>query len=589
MRSARLISLLVLLTLFGLKPSVAHAGGYELLPGGTRSVARGGAVAARPEDPMALLHNPAGLVLLPGDQFMIDVDVPLFDMCVDLYGYYGWGVYNNKTSEFGELVKVEGQPDRRDPLAVKYKADGKTPIIGGTYATTPLPEVCNTGKLIPIPQIALSFRVTDDFAFGVGLLAPTVVPGVQFGGDDGTIQTEYGPAPTPTRYQMINQQVGAIAPSIGGAYSIMPELQVGLSAQIVMLSVKTRAIQNATSGTQPSSDWLAKLNASDYFLPALTVSVNSKPVPAVDLMASFRWVDNFSGSGSVAYQTNTFHNDAVSGPEPFTNRAIKLQQIRVGLPWALTLGGRYAGLLATGKDAKHAGPGDPMDSELWDVELDATYGFNARASKNTVQAGEDVSIYTRNVGGDGQSSTIKQEDLSRISLDRHLKDSVVVRGGGSYAVVPRALALHAGAFYETRGIQPEYANIDSFAFARVGFGFGVMGRAGDFDLVAAYGHIFQETLELAPPKQQKVEDANLDDPTAGSDQRVGGTFDAYGVRQGGTVLMDPDAPSPSQADGIARAQQTSALPSPGRPERVINAGKYTASFNIISVGAVYHF
>jgi hypothetical protein len=73
--------------------NLALAHGMELLPGGTRSVGRGGAVAARPEDPMALLHNPAGLALLSGQQIMLDVDVSIHSMCVDPYGYYGWGVY----------------------------------------------------------------------------------------------------------------------------------------------------------------------------------------------------------------------------------------------------------------------------------------------------------------------------------------------------------------------------------------------------------------------------------------------------------------------------------------------------------------
>src|SRR5690242_1678958 len=82
----------VLCTLALLAPALpAHAGGLELLPGGTRSVARGGAVAARPEDAMGLLHNPAGLAYLSEDNFTIDLDFALHSMCVDPYGYYGWG------------------------------------------------------------------------------------------------------------------------------------------------------------------------------------------------------------------------------------------------------------------------------------------------------------------------------------------------------------------------------------------------------------------------------------------------------------------------------------------------------------------
>jgi hypothetical protein len=168
-----------------------------------------------------------------------------------------------------------------------------------------------------------------------------------------------------------------------------------------------------------------------------------------------------------------------------------------------------------------------------------------------------------------------------------LKDSIAVRLGGSYAVAPREVALHAGGFYENRGIDAAYASVDSFAFARFGVGFGMTVRLGSVDLLAAYGHIFQETVEVVPPPHEPVEDFEAGDPTSGFDQRVGGTFAANGTRVGGVVLADPDAPS--KGDAVARGQQSSAAPAPARPERVINAGKYTASFDVISVGLQYHF
>ena len=136
---------------------------------------------------------------------------------------------------------------------------------------------------------------------------------------------------------------------------------------------------------------------------------------------------------------------------------------------------------------------------------------------------------------------------------------------------------------------PGYASIDTFAFQRFGLGVGAMIRLSPFDLVAGYGHIFQETLLVAPPLHEEVEDSDPDDPTTGFDQRVGGSFAADGTRVGGYVLEDPDAPSGSQADAVAKGQQSSALPNPVRSERVINAGKYTAAFDVISIGAVYHW
>src|SRR5262245_25305928 len=123
-------SLLVLCLLF--VPRAVLANGVELLPGGTQSVSRGGAVAARPENALALEHNPAGMALLSGDQLLLNIDVPIHDMCMDPYGYYGWGVYQPGESEFKDPIELNN-PDN--------------PRIGATYASSPLPKVCNTGQV----------------------------------------------------------------------------------------------------------------------------------------------------------------------------------------------------------------------------------------------------------------------------------------------------------------------------------------------------------------------------------------------------------------------------------------------------------
>jgi long-subunit fatty acid transport protein len=574
MRIAGFSSLGVLCTLAVLTaPSPVRAGGLELLPGGTRSLARGGAVAARPEDAMGLLHNPAGLAYLSGDQMTMDLDFALAEMCVDLYGYYGWGVYNNdRVSDFGDPLEVDDEND---------------PTIGATYASTPLPEICNSGTQFPIPNIAWVGKLSEDFALGMGFVAPTISTASRFGGRDGTIQRDGRPLPTPTRYAAIDQTAEAFAPSVGAAYRIIPQLSIGVNVTLLMLSAKSRVIQNATSGTQPALDWLVDLEAEDYFLPTITVSAHVRPMPGLDMMAGLRWVDDFDGSGKVTFETNTFHQSGESGSVPYRNDAVELPSVRIGLPWALTAGVRYAGMLAEPGDDKEPHLGDPMDTELWDIEADGTYYLNERGSDTRVTAAGDISIVTRTVDGGGESRAVSADDLEQVSVDRHLRDSIALRLGGSFALAPRQLAVHAGAFYENRGVDPAYANIDTFAFARVGFGLGVMWRVGDFDLKAAYGHVFQETIRVAPPPHQNRELFNKDDITSGFDQRVGGTFDDGGTREGGTPLPDPDAPSPEDADAVARLRQSSVIPS--SDPRIINAGEYTASFNIISLGATYHF
>jgi hypothetical protein len=257
------------------------------------------------------------------------------------------------------------------------------------------------------------------------------------------------------------------------------------------------------------------------------------------------------------------------------------------LPWQITAGARYAGLLSD--VACEPGPGDPMDTELWDIEVDLGYSLNARASQTSASIGEDVTVVTRTAGGAAGSNTVPLKDLSAFNVDHHLKDSVTARLGGSYAVLPRKLVAHAGGFFESRGVDPAYADIDSFSFQRIGFGLGLVLRAGSFDLQAGYGHIFSETLNIAPPPHQNVDDAVLGDPRSGFDKRVGGTVESNGSRSGGVVLEDPRAPSRSSADAIAAKTQQSAVVTVDQPNRVINAGQYAAHFDVVSVGVVYHF
>ena len=548
------------------------ASGLELMPGGTRSVSRGGAVIARNEDPMALTHDPAGLTWLTGNQVMLDLDFPIHDMCVDPAGYYGWGVYNEGSSEFGDQLEVD---------------DPNQPTIGGSYATTPLGEVCNSGTPQPIPQLAWASKLSDQVAVGAGLIAPIVVTALQYGGEDGTTQTEFGPRPTPTRYTIIKQEIKfALGPSIGVAYKVLPQISVGLTGQVAMLKVGATAVQNLVSGTQPSTDALVRLEASDYFIPSLTFSVHTRPIRPLHLVTAFRWVDDFRGSGEAVYETNTFHRGAVFGPTPYTNAPVQLSEVRVRLPWQLTVAARYAGYLPGESETD----GDPMATELWDVEVDAGYTLNGRA-RNSVSVDQDVTLITKELDGtpQGRTGSSTVTEVPTFDMDPHLQTAYTVRLGGSYALLPRELALHAGGFYESRGVQPAFADVDTFAFARVGLGLGVVYRIGRWDLRAGYAHIFSETIEVAPPPHQNLEASVPGDPRSGFDKRVGGTFNDDGIRDGGTVLEDPNAPAPGSADAVAEKTQESGLATAARPQRVTNAGTYTASFNIVSVGAVYHF
>lgn len=523
---------------------------------------------------MVLLHNPAGLVKLVDDQVMLDVDVAFHDMCVKPYGYYGWGVYTADRSEFGDPLELD---------------NATNPTIGATYASSPLRKVCNSAAPGPVPQLAWTHRM-DDWAIGAGFVLPTSLTGLQYGGEDGTINTRYGPRPTPTRYGLVKQEVlFGLNPTFGVAYRVLPQLSVGATLQVLMARARSVAVQNSATGTQPSTDWLVDLETEDFFIPSVTISALAEPIETIDLMLAFHWVDDVSGPGKVKITTNTYYEGAASGPVPFENAPVELSRVSVPLPWSATAGARYAQPLSHPHGTPLGSVRDPMNTELWDAEVDVTYSLNARASTASVEAGEDVRLTNRNADGTSNVTVVSKDDLARFYVDRHLVDSVALRIGGSYSVVPRVLAVMAGTFYETRGVEIAYADVDSFAFRRIGVSTGAVLRSGSFDMRVGFAHIFSETVDLAPPPHQRVENARPGDPRSGFDQRVGGTFDQDGVRVGGVVLKDPNAPSPSEADAVAAKTQNAAIVTAARPERVVNAGRYTAAFNVVSVGVVYHF
>ena len=557
----------IALALTSLITTQAHAGGLELGPGGTQSASRGGAVAAKPIDAMAISQNPAGLSFLPSDQVMLNLDTGFHDMCVDLYGYYGWGVYTQK-----------GSPDPVSEFGSSTSS---------AYGTRELGSVCNTAPVVSQPQMAWVFRVAERLTFGLGFVSPTLVTGLHYGGPNGTIAGPDGNAlPTPTRYQLVRQEVPfALNPTVSGSFVFSPMFSAGLTFQVAMAKVRSFVVSTQNAGTSPHDDMMTELESADYFVPGGTLSAMLRPTQFLSLVAAFRFSDDFRAPGTLRFTTNLYQAGA-QGNEwaPYRNPATKLRQVQVSVPWVLTLGGRFA-MPRNGQltfNAPTTATVDPLSDELWDIEFDYSYNLNSRASKNQVDVGEDIQLVVRKADGTPQSPLlVSHQDLESLVVNRHLKNSVAYRLGGTLNVLPGRLGLSAGSFFESRGVDPAYASVDSFAFARLGLGGGVILRLGPFDLQAAYQHIFQETLDVVPPPHQARELAT-DDPKSGFDERIykDGALDPR-------PTLDPSVPK--SGDAVAAGQQSALFETGKSRARVINAGHYTASFDIVSVGLSYKF
>lgn len=549
--------------------ATVRADGEQLMPGGALAIGRGGATAARPLDNMAMLQNPAGLVDLPGNQLTIGFDTAFDSLCEQPYGYYGWGIYP-------EMDRA-GRVDNPDNLRSEFGNP-----LSREYGERKLDRVCNSGLIAPLPQLAVSYHVTPRLSLAVGFVANAFVGASQWGGKDGTIQTDAGPRPTPTRYQYITQELPfALNPTASVAYRVAPWLSLGMTLQVAMGEVNSYLVMALRAGTSPANDMMAKLHTQDFFMPALTFAAYAKPTRRLRFAGTFYWSDGLDGRGDLTLTTNTFHQGA-SGDElvPLENDPIALGHVRVTQPWTAALAARFVQPL--GPDS--AGT-DPLLHERWDVELDAAYTANRSSHAGShVDVASDFTLEFRRANGIPQSPLpVKQSQLDEINFERHVLDVLVLRLGGSVTVIPGRLQVSAGSFFQTRGVEADYASVDNYNFRRLGLGLGVLARFGRFDLMLGFAHIFQEDINLAPPAHEPNTDAT-DAPGSGFDKRI------YedGVRSE-KPREDPAAPTPKQADGVAMLTQSAVFESDDVRRRVVNAGRYTASFNILSLGMIYHF
>ena len=75
------------------------------------------------------------------------------------------------------------------------------------------------------------------------------------------------------------------------------------------------------------------------------------------------------------------------------------------------------------------------------------------------------------------------------------RDVIGVRLGGDYALIPDFLALRAGAFFETKGQDDEYLNVDFHVGEKLGLSAGSTVRLGPVDASIAYQHTFYGAID----------------------------------------------------------------------------------------------
>jgi long-subunit fatty acid transport protein len=546
---------------------------------------RGAAVAARADDPMVLMYNPAGLVELRGAQLMFNANTAWMDACVDPIGYYGWGVYGG------------GKPTRlTDPRtgATQTLNLGRANQIGpaetsfyqGAYDT-----VCLDQGLTPVPELAFTTRLGERLGLGAGLIFPSVTPQGMWGSSNAVIQGAGGLRPAATRYMEIRSGTIGLFPTLGLAYRIADWLRIGAAFRWGIINVDNSTMAAVQVGTTPANDLLVHVRATDWFIPEVTGSLHIVPFDAIDLVLGFHYQADLDAPGEIDITTGEY--DATAKPLLQTNKVTGVHQ---KFPWSAWAALRYASRLAprphgSGHDdtsREHGGRVlDAFETERWDVEVDVQYELNARHRDLTITYVPDQQVRFVSLAGSMTMQAFPDVTMPATNMQKRWKDQLSIRAGGSYNILPGLFGVSAGVHYENRGVDPSYMQVDFWPLQRIGLHAGVKIRvASRIDLVFAYAHIFQETLTVSAPVHENFDKIGMQYVATGT---VTNIDKRAGVPSSTMPLTPLEEPRPASSDGEARLTQNFAKALPGTPPVIINSGTYRSGFDIVSAGLNVHF
>jgi hypothetical protein len=502
-------------------PRAARAGGNEFPADGTRGLGRGGARAARADDPTNMTRNPASLALLWDDQVVLGAHLLIVDACMWPTGAHGIGIKGQGTIDLGEgpIYSLAEEGDRY--------LDGR-PLTG--FAHEPYPIVCYEGAAPFLPHVAISNKLSDDFGVGLGFFPPDSAALFQWGNPDGTVDTPNGKRPNPLRYLRSHQNVSFFSLLGAAGYRLAPWLAIGAGFQWNVVVYEARTWSTPVSALDPHSDVRGDLFGRDLFVPGVMASVHLKPLDALDIVIGFKASDRIKSKVKIDITTGAFgtgelfqYQDASRGGEITTvGSAIPTtapnQPGVVDSPpiWApqLTLALRFADLLKPLPKSREDAAGvveDHMATERWDVEVDFIYYMtsvydraqfvtrDARVKLRTIDESGVVGQIDASPGDCLQRDPLTNNCIGQRVVMTQLggKDQLTVRAGGEYNVLPGVLALRAGVSYETRGQEPEMLNVLGYMLSRIGVHGGATLRiAGKTDLSIGYAHFIHENVRL---------------------------------------------------------------------------------------------
>jgi hypothetical protein len=549
----------IALAAFGLgvafAPPVASAGGLEFPAPGTVSLGRGGASFARPGDPMALLYNPANLAGMQGIQLSLQTHLAFYDAC-----FQREGTYQEYSAEPGMADRNNGNRIRRvdeDPTFIEASAFN----AAGAYPDAQLPEVCNSGPPGIVPELILTWRAHRKVGIGIGFVAPAAVGHTVWGGDttigDRTYRGTVNGLPAPSRYGLVEEQLIVAFPTIGVGVNVHPRLRIGVAFGSGFGFFDFTNVTRAVQGEDFAGDIFTELSASDPFIPKITASVHAIPHDNLDISLTFSWTDTVRAEGDIKLTTGYYRET------PVDELTIPGAVLEAPQPWQIALGIRYADRISPRTDNPDQVARlsrrveDPMSNERFDIELNVVYERNSVVNEFgvTMPQCDMATGATCQTQADGSSAFVVNAAPftpapipASLTLAHNWQDSLSVRLGGDYNVMPGLAAIRLGFSFESKGVEDGYEQLDFMPFMRFGAHIGLTMRLGFFDISLAYAHIQQVETTVSVQNGQITQ--------VHAEETFADLQDRESVAGHGTI---------------------------------INAGRYRSNFDVVSLGLTYHF
>lgn len=445
----------------------------EFPDNGSEQMGRGGAWIARASDPLAAFYNPAGLAGQP-TRLTLQGNLAFGQTCF------------TRTAAPNDTTQ--------DPLK----------MADGTF-----PKVCNDGspQFPPNAQLGFTWAVTPRLGLGFLFLAPS-------GMAKSTWPEFVNGQAAPQRYLLLSADALFVTPTVGVGYELIDGLRLGASFQWGIASAKfasTPVNLNGDNSVPRDNDLKAELSASDLFVPGGTIGALYSPNDWVDIAGWFKFSKNIEASGNTklykGYFTPTNRDGKVvpgsrdyeitdtsltqsdplgacgtaprdgqgnpTGPGLMTPAngegpaQCKPGQVHVTLPIPVEV---KLGVRVHQPRQKAPHVRDPMQTDVWDAEVDLTWAHNSDFGDLQVRL---PAASPGSADGVLPVAGIMGSPIPAIAdVPHRYRDVIGVRVGGDVNIIPDKLAIRAGGFFESQASNSTYQNIDFMAGARIGLSLG---------------------------------------------------------------------------------------------------------------------